>query len=306
MNRRTFLAGVAAGAAPVPAARPAGPKQIIDTHTHFYDPTRPQGVPWPGKNEPILYQPTLPARYLKVVKPFHITGTVVVEASPWLEDNQWVLDLAKDNPVIVGVVGHLNPGTPEFKDHVARFSRNPLFRGIRTGADLILKHLDRPLMIDDLNRMVDADWELDIGGDARLFPDLVRLADAVPKLRQVINHLPYDLPGEEPARGNAQAALRELASRPQVYAKVSGVLRKVGGRVPDDVNFYRPMLDELWRLFGPDRVVYGSNWPVSDLLAPYATVFKVVSEYVAAKGPDAANKYFWKNSQAAYKWVNRG
>jgi L-fuconolactonase len=60
MNRRTFLAGVAAGAAPVPAARPAGPKQIIDTHTHFYDPTRPQGVPWPGKNEPILYQPPPP------------------------------------------------------------------------------------------------------------------------------------------------------------------------------------------------------------------------------------------------------
>ena len=197
INRRVFLTGIGCAAA-VGSATPVRPQQIIDTHTHFYDPMRPQGVPWPGKNEPILYQRTLPDRYLKAVKPLHITGTVVVEASPWLEDNQWVLDVARDNPIIVGVVGHLNPGTPEFKNHVARFSKYPLFRGFRTGAELILNRLDRPEMIDDLKRMVDADWELDIGGSSRLFPDLVRLADVVPKLRQVINHVPYDPPEEEP------------------------------------------------------------------------------------------------------------
>jgi L-fuconolactonase len=304
INRRVFLTGIGCAAA-VGSAKPAGPQQIIDTHTHFYDPTRPQGVPWPGKNEPILYQRTLPDRYLNAVKPLHITGTVVVEASPWLEDNQWVLDVARDNPIIVGVVGHLNPGTPEFKNHVARFSKYPLFRGFRTGAERILNRLDRPEMIDDLKRMVDADWELDIGGSSRLFPDLVRLADVVPKLRQVINHVPYDLPKEQPARSRAHNALRELGKRPQVYAKVSGVLRHANGRVPHDVNFYRSMLDELWEVFGADRVVYGSNWPVSDLLAPYATVFRVISEYVAGKGPEATDKYFSKNSMAAYKWVRR-
>jgi predicted TIM-barrel fold metal-dependent hydrolase len=304
VNRREFLAVATAAAAH--AGAPAAPKHIIDTHTHFYDPTRPQGVPWPGKGEPILYRKTLPDRFLKVVQPFRITGTVVVEASPWLEDNQWVLDVAKDNPIIVGLVGHLQPGTPDFKSHVARFRKNPLFRGIRTGAESILKHLDRPEMIDDLKRMVDSDWELDIGGSARLFPDMVRLADRVPKLRQVINHLPYDLPKEEPARSDAHKALRELGNRTRVYAKVSGVLRRVDGRVPADTNFYRPMLDELWQIFGPGRVVYGSNWPVSDLFAPYATVFKVVSEYVAGKGQEAADQYFWKNSTAAYKWIKRG
>jgi len=306
LNRRAFLAATAGAATEAKAAKPVVPKRIIDTHTHFYDPTRPQGVPWPGKGEPILYQKTLPDRFLKTVKPFRITGTVVVEASPWLEDNQWVLDVAKDNPIIVGLVGHLNPGAPEFRVHVARFSKYPLFRGIRTGADLILRHLDRSEMVDDLNRMVDADWELDIGGGARLFPDLVRLADRVPRLRQVINHLPYDLPPEDPAQKDARNALHELGKRPQVYAKVSGVLRRVDGRVPDDVDFYRSMLDELWQVFGDDRVVYGSNWPVSDLLAPYSAVFKVVSEYVAGKGQEATDKYFWKNSMAAYKWIRRG
>lgn len=302
VNRREFLAAASAAA----TGKPANPQHIIDTHTHFYDPTRPQGVPWPGKGEPILYQKTLPNRFLQAAKPLRISGTVVVEASPWIEDNQWVLDLAKDNPVIVGLVGHLNPGTPEFKTHVERFRKNPLFRGIRTGAESVLKRLERAEVIDDLNRMVDADWEFDVGGNAGLFPDMVRLADRVPKLRQVINHLPYDLPKQEPVRSEAHRALRELGTRPQVYAKVSGVLRRIDGRVPADMNFYRSMLDELWQVFGPDRVVYGSNWPVSDLFAPYATVYRVVSEYVAGKGQSAVDKYFWQNSMAAYKWVKRG
>ncbi len=303
IRRRDLLGGI--GAVGIASAAPVRPRQIVDTHTHFYDPFRPQGVPWPGKGESVLYKTTLPDRYARLVKPLGVTGTVVVEASPWLEDNQWVLDLAKDNPILLGVVGHLNPGAPAFRDHVARFSKNPMFRGIRTSTDMILRGLDRQGMVDDLNRMVDADWELDVNGNAGMFPDLVRLADRMPKLRIVINHLPYDWPKNEPLRARCQEALRELGHRSQVYAKVSGVLRSVDGKVPEDVNFYRPMLDELWHIFGADRVVYASNWPVSDLLAPYPVVLKVVYDYVTAKGQEAADQYFWKNSIAAYKWSRR-
>jgi predicted TIM-barrel fold metal-dependent hydrolase len=61
----------------------------------------------------------------------------------------------------------------------------------------------------------------------------------------------------------------------------------------------------LWELFGADRVVYGSNWPVSGRVAPYADVLRVVMKYAVAKGKEAAQKYFWKNSLAAYRWVER-
>jgi len=53
-------------------------------------------------------------------------------------------------------------------------------------------------------------------------------------------------------------------------------------------------------VFGEDRLIYGSNWPVSDLVAPYDAVFRVVHDYFAAKGDRAFERYFWKNSQAAY------
>ncbi len=59
-----------------------------------------------------------------------------------LEDNQWVLDLAKDNPILLGLVGHLDPGTPDFKDHLERFRKNPKFLGIRVGGTVIAKGVE--------------------------------------------------------------------------------------------------------------------------------------------------------------------
>ena len=104
---------------------------IIDTHTHFYNPFRPQGVPWPEKDDEILYRRALPEDYKALAVPEGVTGTVMVECSPWVEDNQWVLDLAAADPFVVGLVGHLEPDDPEFAVHLERFASDPVFVGIR-------------------------------------------------------------------------------------------------------------------------------------------------------------------------------
>src|SRR5580700_9844840 len=106
---------------------------IIDTHIHLFDPGRPQGVPWPEKNNQVLYKPALPDRYRKVTQGLGVVGAIEVEASPWLEDNQWVLDVAAKDSIIVGTIGDLEPGKPKFRENLERFHRNPLFRGIRYG-----------------------------------------------------------------------------------------------------------------------------------------------------------------------------
>jgi len=84
---------------------------------------------------------------------------------------------------------------------------------------------------------------------------------------------------------------------------VSGVLRREGDRTPLELSFYRDSLDRLWETFGRDRLLYGSNWPVSNRLAPYPSVLRIVREYFTGKGTEASERYFWKNSLAAYKWV---
>ncbi|HEX5483834.1 MAG TPA: amidohydrolase family protein, partial [Terriglobia bacterium] len=132
MNRRTFL-GFAASAAALAASAKEPPMPIIDTHIHLFDPRRPQGVPWPPKNDAVLYRPALPARYRRVTDGLGVVGAIEVECSPWRADNQWVLDVAAKDTIVVGTVGDLEPGKPDFRKYLERFHRNPLFRGIRCG-----------------------------------------------------------------------------------------------------------------------------------------------------------------------------
>jgi L-fuconolactonase len=82
--------------------------------------------------------------------PWPVSGTVVVEASPWLEDNQWVLDLAAHEPFIVGFVGNLRVGTEVFAGHLKRFAANRLFRGIRLRDRKLEGTLDDPAFVGDL------------------------------------------------------------------------------------------------------------------------------------------------------------
>src|SRR4051812_48064042 len=112
LSRREFLASMSVAVmASDPRGSPqVGPREVIDTHTHFYDPTRPQGVPWPPKTDAALYRPVYPDEFKAIAKPLGVTGTVVVEASPWLEDNQWLLDLAARDTFLLGIIGNVIPG----------------------------------------------------------------------------------------------------------------------------------------------------------------------------------------------------
>jgi predicted TIM-barrel fold metal-dependent hydrolase len=284
----------------VAAAAQSSPQRAIDTHIHLFDPTRPQGVPWPPKDNPVLYRPALPDRYRALTSGLNIAGVIEVECSPWLEDNQWVLDLAARDKLIVGTVGNLDPGHADFARQLDRFHRNPRFRGIRFGnlwGRNLSDEIGKPAFVAGLNRLADAGLTLDTANpDPALIHASVAVTDRVPKLRVVIDHLPQmDL---VPAR----ADLRELAARPQVYVKISQVLRRVDGRVPTDLAFYRDRIDEVFSLFGEDRVLYGSDWPNSDLWASYSDVFHLVRAYFATKSADVRDKYFYRNSLSAYRW----
>lgn len=287
-------AGTLAGASPIP---------IIDTHIHLFDPTRKQGVPWPKPDNPVLYQPALPERYRKLAGPLGIKGAIEVEASPWLEDNQWVLDVAAGDKIIVGTVGNLEPGKPDFRKQLDRFHRNPLFLGIRYGNlwdRSLVAEIAKPEFVAGLKAMAEAGLVLDTANqNPALLEAAIRVSDAVPSLRIVIDHLPQMTPVAPPA------LLKELGSRPQIYAKVSEVLRRVDGKVPPETAFYKDRLDMMWSTFGEDRLLFGSDWPNSDMWAPYPVVLSVVREYFLRKGQAAAEKYFWQNSVAAYRWVKR-
>ena len=142
-------------------------------------------------------------------------------------------------------------------------------------------------------------------------PDLIqaviRVTDMVPGLRVVIDHVPamlrqLDANGRAAIDGN----MRELAKRPQVYIKVSSVMIvDAGGQPVTDPTVYKPNLDYLFQTFGEDRLIFGSDWPNSVAAVNLTTIVQIVQDYFYAKGSAVAEKYFWRNSLAAYKWVRR-
>lgn len=278
---------------------------IVDCHTHFYDPTRPEGIPWPGKGDAVLYRTILPKQFLEQAAPVGVTKTIVVEASPRVEDNAWLLDLAAKNPSIIGVVGNLTPGRPEFAGHLKRFAANKLYRGIRVNHGAVKTGLDQPEFLADIKRLAELGLELDVNGGPDMPADVARLAEKLPDLRIVINHLANaDVDGTEPP-GAWQDGMRAAAKHPGVFCKVSALVEhakpKSGEKkVPEEVDFYRPILDAIWSVFGDDRLIYGSNWPVSDRSASYKVLFSIVNQYVIARGKTTAEKFFWKNAHAAY------
>lgn len=149
-----------------------------------------------------------------------VVGTVVVEGSESLGDNQWILDLAKTHPAVVGFVGHLVPAQPEFADHLRRFAADPLFRGVRLQGSS-LKELAQSAVAADLKRVGELDLSMDVMGGAAILAPKLRLSRLLPGLRIVLDHVPFAEWDAAPAA--LRPALGELARRSNVFAKISNV-----------------------------------------------------------------------------------
>lgn len=316
LERRAFLAGgtLAIGSAlasssctaNLHAAQAPETFEIIDCHTHFYDPSRAQGVPWPPKDS-TLYRTVLPKDLRD--QPMHrkITGTLIVEASEWIEDNQWLLDLAKTDPFIVGIVGRLDPASGVFAQQLKRFALNPLYRGIRIWEDRAKTLLERN-ELDAFALMAQMGIAADLNGGPQTVSLVEALAKRVPDLTIVLNHIGNVAINAESPPEAWKVAMRGAAKAPNVFCKISALVEgaaRDGKKAPSDLDFYRPTLDVVWDAFGEDKVIYGSNWPVCEFAADYQTVQRLSMEYVGQKGAEALKKFCASNSARAYGWISR-
>lgn len=314
LSRRDLLTSLAGAALVSGSARTAvaqtNPIPIIDCHIHLFDQTRPQGAPYSGGKGGGNHEPALPVRYRKLATPLGIVGAIEVEASPWVEDNLWVLEVEEKDPIMVGAIGDLQPDKPEFKEYLDRYHKNKLFRGIRYGnlwGYNLVAQVSNPVFIEGLKLMQQADLALD---SANPRPDLIeailRVSDKVPDLRIIIDHVPAMMRTmDATARAAIEGNMRELARRPRIYIKVSEVMALVEGKVSSDSKLYKPVLDYFFDTFGEDRLIFGSDWPNGIAVDNLPVIVRIVQEYFNAKGRAAAEKYFWKNSVAAYKWIKR-
>jgi L-fuconolactonase len=219
-------------------------------------------------------------------------------------DNDWLLQLAAREPFILGVVGNLDPLSADFRANLERLVVNPRFVGIRVAGKQFLERGTTPEYLRSMAQLAETGRALDLNGPREYLSAVAGVARAVPKLRIILDHVG----GAGDPRELAdvwRAGIRSAADNERVFCKVSGLPEQAKsgpGKAPVEMDYYRPILDAVYEAFGPERLIWGSNWPVSDKGATFADVVKITRAYFASKTLQIQRAVFSENARRFYRW----
>ncbi|MAR09653.1 MAG: hypothetical protein CL681_06730 [Blastopirellula sp.] len=274
---------------------------VIDCHVHLWDTNRPE-MTWPRKEHVKLYRPFLPQTHAPICQANGVTGVVVVLSGQALVDNQWNLDVtANRSQLYRGVVGNLSKaiGTDEFKPLFSKLCRDKRYVGYRLSGryqEGITDELIRDLRFTArMGRTVD----FLIGGYS--LDDVDTIAGRIPELKIIVDHLGGVQLDGGPHDPKWRQAFRKVARRPNVHCKLSALYGRFQKQpAPQDLDSYRPTIDLALQIFGSDRLIYGSDWPVTTLTGDYTSVINLTKAYFADKEPRLARKVFHDNAIRFY------
>lgn len=276
---------------------------VIDCHVHLWDIARPAGLGWIKKDDKTLYRSFLPKDHEPIASANGVSGIIVVQAGQSLPDNQWNLDLTAHNKRLYrGIVGNLSEviGTPAFQPLFETLCRDPRYLGYRLSGRY--QETLTEAFFDDLRLTVQKGKTVDFLVGGYRFEDIVEIARRVPDLRIILDHLGGVKLDGTPLAPAWAASLRAVARNPNVFCKVSALYGRVEKQpAPKDPAFYAPVLDLASECFGEDRLIYGSDWPVTESTADYASVLRLTRAYFDGKGRAVSEKLFHKNAAAFYR-----
>lgn len=239
----------------------------IDAHQHFWTLARGD-YGWLTPETGSIYRDFLPDDLEPLLDGAGIEGTLLVQAAPTVEETRFLLDLARANRFVKGVVGWVDFAAHDVAQQIARLALDGMLVGLRP---MIQDIPDPNWMLDrQLDAAYDALQAHDLTFDALTrpahLPALHRLLDRHPKMRVVIDH------GSKPdIRGGAfkgwACDMRALAQETSAFCKLSGLVTEAGAEW--QIDDLRPYVDHLLDSFGPARLIWGSDWPVCTLASSY-------------------------------------
>ena len=270
----------------------------IDAHQHFwkYDPLRDG---WITEDMRAIRRDFLPGDLEATLRTNGFDGCVAVQADQSEQETAFLLELARRHPFIKGVVGWVDLRSPRLEETLDALATDARFRGVRHVAQAEPDDfLARDEVIRGIGRLRRFGLTYDILIVARQLPAASTLTARLPDQPFVLDHVAKPSIKDRVLQPWA-AALQELARRPNVWCKLSGLVTEAdwSGWRPDDL---RPYLDVALEAFGPDRVMFGSDWPVCLVAAPYERVLEVVVEYAAALSAAEREALFGGNAIRFY------
>jgi L-fuconolactonase len=259
---------------------------VVDSHQHFWTLDTPW-FDWPTPDLAAIYRDFGPADLSPLITSAGVSKTVIVQAAPNLPETRALLDIASRTPFVAAVVGWIDLENAADIADLERFAKHPKFRGIRPMIQSIAdpEWMLRPTLAPSLGAVEQFGLTFDALVKPVHLPALTAFVDRYPNLPVVVDHgaKPEIFRGTEGFDAWAPG-IAALAQRPQVFCKLSGLLTEAGSRIRwEDLL---PFVEHLMSTFGPRRLMWGSDWPVVELAAPYGTWFDYVKRYVSRLSPD--------------------
>ncbi|MEN9360259.1 MAG: hypothetical protein RL095_1794 [Verrucomicrobiota bacterium] len=273
----------------------------IDSHQHFWAYSE-QDYGW---IDPVsmaaIKRSFAPADLAPLLKSQNLDGCVAVQARQEEIENRYLLDCAQESSIVKGVVGWVDLRSPQVDESLARWAAEPPFKGIR---HIVQGEKDGFLDQADFRRGVARlpahGLTYDILVFARQLPEVLRFVDAFPgDFPFVVDHLAKpDIKNGEHVVWDKN--IRELAKRSNVRCKLSGMVTEADLKKWKKSDF-TPYLDTLLEAFGPERLMYGSDWPVCLLAAEYGQVYDLAAEFAAKLSSSEQSAIFGLNAQKFYR-----
>lgn len=250
----------------------------IDAHQHFWV-YNAQEYAWIDGAMASIRRNFLPSDLKPQLEKNGFQGSVVVQTRQRLEETRWLLELARANPFILGIVGWVDLRSPHLRAQLETFAANPRLVGVR---HIVQSEPDGFLLQPEFLRGISLLEELDLAYDiliyARHLPMAAQFVERFPRQRFVLDHLAKP-PVKSGAVDEWARGIRRLASFPNVYAKLSGLVTEADWRFWKPEHM-RPYLDVAFECFGPRRLMIGSDWPVCTVAGSYEQTMDLVKGYL--------------------------
>ncbi len=300
-------------------AGPDPPEPVIDTHQHLWDLSRLR-LPWlagAGK----LNRSYLMSDYLEAAAGLGIVKAVYMEVAVaeemLVQEAEWVIEICQqgDSPTVAAVIGG-RPAAPDFREYVFRFKDSPFVKGIRhilPGDQATL--WESPEFIRGIRLLGQIGWSFDLCLPARLLEQAIRLVDRCPETRFVLDHCGNGDPVAFMTETRRQTAgvtrppdhdpeqwkkdVARLAERKNVICKISGIVARAPEKtwVSEDLA---PLVNHCVEVFGAERVIFASDWPVCTRVATLAEWLNALRQIVADRPAALRRALFSENAIKFY------
>jgi L-fuconolactonase len=252
----------------------------VDSHHHLWRYT-PAGYGWIDDSMRGLRRDFLPPDLAREATAAGIDATIAVQARQSLEETDWLLALAAESPLIRGVVGWAPIASDDFAPRLDALTEMPLLKGLRHVVQGEPdSFLDSVAFNRGIARLLPTGLIYDILIFARQLPEATRFVDRHPEQVFVLDHMAKpDIKHNGFASWNK--AIRELARRPNVYCKLSGMVTEADWPTwtPEQLQ---PYFETVLKALGPDRLMFGTDWPVLTVASTYTQWSEVVAVWLAA------------------------